>query len=175
VGLGKEVTGVPVADSGIPLRRSPLSLPALLQAIQDLMQPQAKALDVTLRVAVERNAPQTVFADRRKIAWAITALIGNALRYVRHGTGRMPGGSISVTATPDPETGDAALEIQDDGPGIPEDTVRATDTDVDNPRAGLALAMVRDVILAHGGTLAIRSRTDAVSHGTTIRFTLPVS
>jgi signal transduction histidine kinase len=35
--------------------------------------------------------------------------------------------------------------------------------------------MVRDVILAHGGTLAIRSRTDAVSHGTTIRFTLPVS
>ena len=164
-----------MADSGIPLRRSPLSLPALLQAIQDLMQPQAKALDVTLRVAVERNAPQTVFADRRKIAWAITALIGNALRYVRHGTGRMPGGSISVTATPDPETGDAALEIQAAGPGLPPDTVRATDTDVDNPRAGLALAMVRDVILAHGGTLAIRSRTDPASHGTTVRFTLPVS
>jgi signal transduction histidine kinase len=162
-------------DDTIPLRRAPLSLPGLLRAIQDLMQPQAKALDVTFRVAVEQNAPPTVFADRRKIAWAITALIGNALRYVRHGTGRMPGGSISVTAAPDPDTGNAALEIKDDGPGIPAETVRATDTDVDDPRAGLALAMVRDVILAHGGTLAIRSRTDASSHGTTIRFTLPVS
>jgi len=169
------VTGVPAAAGGIPLRRARFSLPGLLQAIQELMQPQAKALDVTLRVAVERNAPQTVVADRRKIAWAITALIGNALRYVRHGTGRMPGGSISVTAAPDPETGHAVLEIQDDGPGIPPETVRATNTDVDDPRAGLALAMVRDVILAHGGTLAIRSRTDAPTHGTTIRFTLPVS
>ena len=41
--------------------------------------------------------------------------------------------------------------------------------------AGLALALVRDVILAHGGTLAILSSTDVSSHGTTIRFTLPVS
>src|SRR5215472_18876753 len=108
------------------------------------MLPQAKALDVTLRVALDRNSPQTVFADRRKIAWAITALIGNALRYVRHGTGRMPGGSISVTAAPGPETGNAALEIQDDGPGIPPETVRATDSEVDDPRTGLALALVRD-------------------------------
>ena len=159
----------------MPLRRAPASLPGLLQSIRDLMQPQAKALDVTLRVAIDQNAPQTVLADRRKIAWAITALVGNALRYVRHGSSRMPGGSISVTASPDADTGNAAVEIQDDGPGIAAETVRVTNTDADDPKVGLALAMVRDVVLAHGGTFTIRSRTDASGHGTTVRLTLPAA
>ena len=172
--MGQEMTGASTAGDAIPLRRVPASLPGLLQSIQDLMQAQAKAVDVTLRVTIDRNAPQTLFADRQKIAWAITALVGNALRYVRHGTPRMPGGSISVTASSDAATGNAALEIQDDGPGIPAETIRVTLTDLDDQRAGLALPMVRDVILAHGGTFTILSRTDASGHGTTIHLTLPV-
>jgi signal transduction histidine kinase len=34
--------------------------------------------------------------------------------------------------------------------------------------------MVRDVVEAHGGTLAILSETAVIQSGTTIRFTLPV-
>jgi signal transduction histidine kinase len=169
------MTTLTAADGAIPLRRTRASLAALLQSIQRVMQPQAKVLDVTLSVNIDRNAPEAVFVDRPKIAWAITALVGNALRYVRHGTPRMPGGSINLTARPDERMEAVVVEIQDDGPGIPAETVRVTHTDVDDPRAGLALAMVRDIVLAHGGRFDIQSRTDAIGHGTTIQLTLPVA
>lgn len=165
---------VTAADGAVPLRRATVNVAALLQSIQALMAPQAKAFDVTLRVNIHRAAPQAVFVDRRKTAWAITAVIGNALRYVRHGTSRMPGGSITVTTRPDAGMAHVVVEVQDDGPGIPAETVRVLNSDTDDPRAGLALAMVRDVVVAHGGRLEIDSRTDAAGHGTTVRITLPV-
>src|SRR5262249_46345023 len=124
---------------------------------------------------IDRDAAPSVFVDRRKVAWAITAVIGNALRYVRHGTSRMPGGSISVGARPDADATRVVLEIHDDGPGIPPETIRATTAEADDARAGLALAMVRDVVVAHGGRLDIDSRTDRADHGTTVRLTLPVA
>jgi signal transduction histidine kinase len=163
------------ADGAIPLRRAATSVAGLLQSVRQVMQPQAKAYDVTLRMEIDRGAPNAVFVDRRKVAWALTAVVGNALRYVRHGTSRMPGGSILVAAKADAGMAQVVLEIQDDGPGIPPETIRATTAESDDPRAGLALAMARDVVVAHGGRFEIQSRTDAVGHGTTVRFTLPAA
>jgi len=165
----------PSSDGAIPLRRARANLTALLHSIQHVMQPQAKTFDVTLNVEIASNAPEAVFVDRRKIAWAITALVGNALRYVRHGTPRMPGGSITVSARSDTDMDAVVLEIQDDGPGIPMETIRVTRADTDDPRAGLALAMIRDVVVAHGGRFDIRSRTDATGHGTMVQLTLPAA
>jgi signal transduction histidine kinase len=165
---------VMVADGTIPLRRAPTGVADLLQSIRDVMQPQARALDVTLRLEIARDLPPAVLIDRRKIAWALTAVVGNALRYVRHGTSRMPGGSVVVAARTDTDTNQVILEVQDDGPGISADTIRATAAGIDEPRAGLALSMVRDVVGAHGGRLDIESRMDAAGHGTTVRFRLPV-
>jgi signal transduction histidine kinase len=169
------MTATSASDGAIPLRRGRVGLVELLQSIQTVMQPQAKTFDVTLTVEIDRRAPGTVFVDRHKIAWAITALVGNALRYVRHGTPRMPGGSIIVSAKPDADMDNVVVEIQDDGPGIPAETMRATNAGVDDPRAGLALAMIRDVVVAHGGRFSIRSRTDPTGHGTTVQLTLPAA
>jgi signal transduction histidine kinase len=166
-------TTATAAEGAIPLRRVRASVERLLRSIQAVMQPQAKVLDVTLNVLIDGTAPEAVFVDRRKIAWAITALVGNALRYVRHGTPRMPGGTIDVAAKPDPDSGGVVVAIQDDGPGIPAETIRVTNGDLDDPGVGLALAMIRDVVIAHGGRFEIESRTDNVNHGTTVRFTLP--
>jgi signal transduction histidine kinase len=68
------------------------------------------------------------------------------------------------------------VEVQDDGPGIAPETLQLlTGTNRDRARPGLALAMIRDVVEAHGGRVDIQSRTDASIHGTTVRLTLPIS
>jgi signal transduction histidine kinase len=78
-----------------------------------------------------------------------------------------------VRATRGPS--EATIEVRDDGPGIPADTVkRLFIRDGLNVRgSGLALLLVRDLVAAHGGTVDLQSSTEAVGHGTTIRVVFP--
>jgi signal transduction histidine kinase len=138
---------------------------------------QAAAADVTLRVVVADDVPGVVHVDSEKLAWAVTTLVGNALRYVRSGSRRMPGGRITVRALFDPTSSQVTIEVQDDGPGIPADTVtRLFRRDGLNVRgAGLALLLMSDICVAHGGTIGVRSSIETVEHGTTVRLTFPTS
>jgi two-component system sensor histidine kinase EvgS len=161
----------------IPLRRSPTKLGDVLRLIGDVMTPQAKAVVVTLSVVIDDELPLTVDVDGHKVAWIVSTLIGNALRYVRHGTSRMPGGLITVRAGLSARTREVIVEVQDDGRGMPAALARRLTAGLasDAPYGALALEMVRDVATAHGGRFEIESQTDPVGHGTTIRFTLPAA
>jgi signal transduction histidine kinase len=159
----------------LPLQREPTDLRALLTASLDVMRRQATTSDVTLNVVVDDEVPRRVSLDPRKIAWVMTALVGSALRYVRHGSRALPGGSITVRATYDPAGPEVSIEVQDDGAGIPADKlVLLFSGRPDRPRLGLALSMVRDVLAAHGGAVDVRSDTTLPGRGTTVRITLPV-
>jgi signal transduction histidine kinase len=164
-----------VVIDALPLRREPTDLTALLQSTLHVMQPQAQAFDVTIHLDVAPDVPSRVSVDAQKIAWAITMLVGNALRYVRHGSQRMPGGTIEVRVGHDPSLREVALEVQDDGPGIPSDRLPLLFNNVPPSSGALGLAMIRDVVSAHGGKLEVRSDDGALTHGTTIRLTLPVA
>ena len=64
---------------------------------------------------------------------------------------------------------------EDDGAGIPADTLAVLfSIKPGQPRVGLGLAMVREVVAAHSGHLEIQSETHSFRAGTTIRITLPV-
>jgi signal transduction histidine kinase len=128
---------------------------------------------LTLEVAAE--VPRTVRLDPEKIAWTLTALIGNALRFVRRGTRLMPGGTIQVRARYTPVTPQVILEVQDDGSGIPADTLSRLfrRSPVALQTAGLALALIQDVIAAHGGAVQLESSTKADRSGTTVRLLIP--
>lgn len=159
----------------LPLHRSPIDLRVLLRSSLDALQRQAKAADVTLKVVVDSHVPHVVWLDPEKIAWVTTALVGNALRYVRHGSFTMPSGSITVRATYNSAGPDVTIQVQDDGSGIPGDKLQLLfSTGSDLPRVGLGLLMVREVVAAHGGHLEVHSDTKAFMSGTTIRLTLPV-
>jgi signal transduction histidine kinase len=159
----------------LPIHRVPIDLRALLCSSLDALQRQAKAADVTLKIVVDRHVPPIVRLDPDKIAWATTALVGNALRYVRHGSFTMPSGAITVRAAYNPAGPDVTIEVQDDGAGIPADKLRLLfSAELDRPRVGLGLLMVREVVAAHGGHVEAHSDTAAFMSGTTIRLTLPV-
>jgi signal transduction histidine kinase len=159
----------------LPLQRKPTDLRVLLRSTLALMQRQARAFDVTLQVSVDDAVPALVSVDADKIAWATTALVGNALRYVRHGSQVMPGGVILVQVTHNSAGPEVTIQVQDDGSGISADRLPFLfSAEPNQPRLGLGLSMVREVAAAHAGHLEVSSDTGA-AHGTTVRLTLPVS
>jgi signal transduction histidine kinase len=133
---------------------------------------QAAATDVTLTVSIADEVPAVVHVDAEKLAWSVTTLVGNALRYVQAGSRRLGSRSIAVRAALDSEATEVSIDVQDDGPGIPPDTVaRLFKRDGLNVQgAGLALLLMSDICTAHGGSVAVRSRTVGPDHGTTVRM-----
>jgi two-component system phosphate regulon sensor histidine kinase PhoR len=118
------------------------------------------------------GAPVPVSGDRTELLTAIDNLLDNALR---HGP---QGGRVKVRAGL--EAGEAVLEVEDHGPGIPaaeQERVWERFYRVDKSRSrelggtGLGLSIVRNVALAHGGRVSLDSE---VGHGSTFRIHLPV-
>lgn len=164
-----------VAIEAVAIRRTATDVRELLASKLAMLSSQATEVDVTLSVVVAADVPAVVHLDAEKVAWAVTTLVGNALRYVRSGSRRMPGGTINVRVGFDPTSSQVMIEVEDDGPGIQADTItRLFRRDGLNVRgAGLALLLMSDICAAHGGTVDVHSNTDASEHGTTIRLTFP--
>jgi signal transduction histidine kinase len=139
----------------IPLRQVQTDLRALFTGALEAMREQANELEVSLDVHVDEDVPRA-YVDPEKIAWAVTTIVGNAMRFVRKGTRHLPGGTIVVRV----ERGEGiSITIEDDGPGIPKEKLawlfeRAPGT---VHAAGLALMMVRDVVVAHHGSVDVAS------------------
>ena len=175
-------TAAPIAQrirvivlSAMPVRRVATDLRALLESTINVMELQARAIDAALTLEMGPDVPRTLFLDPEKTAWTITALIGNALRFVRRGTRLMPGGTIKVRARYEPAASRVVLEVQDDGSGIRQQTLSQL---LQRPTgqlhsAGLALSLVQDVVAAHGGDVQLESSTEADRSGTTVRLTIP--
>jgi signal transduction histidine kinase len=161
----------------IPLRCEATDVPELLRTSLRPLMDQAAVSRIDLRVATLGHVPP-LWIDREKLAWSVTALVGNALRYVAHGDSRDEvGGSVVVHVTC-AESGEdmVAISVQDDGPGIPHDKLpflferRQGAAHAD----GLALSLVRQIVAAHGGRIEVESRQDTDEHGTSITVLLPV-
>ena len=160
----------------IPLRFDSVDLVGLASSTVEPLEREARRLDVTLTVRGPPNL-ELVRVDPEKTAWVIATLVGNALRYVRHGSWRLPGGEIAVRIRRDDETKGVTVSVEDDGPGIPADKLPY----LFSRRAGSQLAMglglflVKDIVEAHGGSVSVESHSDPDAHGTKVRVTLPAT
>ena len=159
----------------IPLRPEPNDIRHLFASTMEVMRQQAQAKDVTIEVRVDPALPALVTFDTEKIAWAVTTLVGNALRHVRSGSRHLPGGAISVEVSR-AGAAEMSIEVQDDGSGIPAAKLpflfrRAPGLP---HAAGLALMLIHDIVAAHGGSVDVKSSTEAFDHGTTVRLVLPL-
>jgi NtrC-family two-component system sensor histidine kinase KinB len=125
---------------------------------------------LALHVKVDRGLPD-VWADPASIGYALTNLLGNALKFTP-----APGDvSLSVSSEGDR----LRFTVSDTGPGIPpEYAERVFDKFFRLPRekavsgAGLGLTIAREIIEAHHGSIAFRPRNGG---GSEFAFTLPAA
>jgi heavy metal sensor kinase len=157
------------ADAGQEVApRTAIALDRVVTDAVTLMKPLADEKQVQLQTTI---APVQVRGDPTALARVVSNLVGNALHYNR------PGGAISVSLTNGSDR--AVLTVSDTGIGIPaEDLPHVFDRfyRVDKARsraaggAGLGLAICKELVQAHGGTIDVKSE---LNHGTTFTVTMP--
>ncbi|PZG26791.1 two-component sensor histidine kinase [Spongiactinospora gelatinilytica] len=136
---------------GIPARREPVDLEGLVrQGVERYADSP-----VTVSCAVV-DGGLSVTGDALDLGRVLTNLVDNAVRHAQAGV------SVELRA----EGTAALLTVTDDGPGIPDaDRERVFDrfTRLDTARsrdeggAGLGLAIVRETVRAHGGSVHLES------------------
>jgi len=129
----------------------------------------ADAAGVRLRALHVEGLP-LVLADADRLAEVLRNLIANALRYTP------AGGQILVeVSAPDPAS--ITFTVTDSGTGLaPGDAERIFDRyhrAADSTGSGLGLSIARELVTAHGGSIAASSAGPGT--GTTVRFTIPVA
>jgi signal transduction histidine kinase len=152
-----------------PSRAEPVDLAALAGDVA------ARSPD-RIGVTVADDNPVWTVGDPDDLRRVVGNLVDNAVRYARTGV------ELAVTQ----DGGTALLTVTDDGPGIPaadRERVFERFTRLDDSRthdtggAGLGLAIVRELVRRHGGTVTL---TDADAHrenepGLTVAVRLPLA
>lgn len=159
------------------LRRERLDWAALCRHTAERFAPRFQ--EARLRLdwkPVARDA--WIFADGRRMEQVIENLLVNALRYVP------PEGTVQMSLSPmNGSSSSYRLQVTDDGPGVAADELphlferfyrspaaRGSVATRDGGGAGLGLAIVREIVERHGGSVRASS---AEPHGLAIQVDLP--
>jgi two-component system, NtrC family, sensor histidine kinase HydH len=147
-------------------RPKPLHLGELARRVEELLQPLSASSGARLHLDEEAELP-LLQGDETLLQLALCNLLRYALR------SSPSGGTVRLALSRAP--GGLSIVVEDQGAGLsgvdsqrvfePFFTSRATG-------AGLGLAVVRRVVLAHGGTVGVRERTGG---GARFEVFLPVS
>jgi signal transduction histidine kinase len=148
----------------------------LLRGCADEMQGWLAQAGQTLAVEVEPDPPLLV-GDLRLMQRVILNLLSNAIKHTRSGTHIVLRARRAADSTIGAER--VAIEVADDGAGIPADQLArifekfergAAATLGQRDGTGLGLTFCRKAIEAQGGSIEVESR---VGGGTTFRLELP--
>ncbi len=145
----------------------PVDLNALAAETVEQMRLLAEEKDISIQLPVEPTA--VAAGDRDRLKQVMVNLLDNAIKYTN------AGGRITVSTA---ETADTAiLSVADTGVGIaPEHLGHIFDrffrvaADRGEVGAGLGLAIVRSICIAHGGRITVESQRGI---GTVFRVELP--
>ncbi len=156
-----------LVQASLPLRKRYVHVDDLLMRVLDVFLLQARAGGAELGTERAPEVPAAAFMDGEKVAWAVSTLVGNALRFAREA-----GGLIHVHVGWDAAARALVVTVKDNGPGMSEARARwLFEQDPASGRsAGLALVMVRDVAEAHGGSVAVESH---LGKGSTFTLLIP--
>jgi two-component system sensor histidine kinase CpxA len=148
-----------------------LSLNEVVEDVLDDARFEGAASD--MNVSYTEDAMVSIQGDPGLLRSAIENIVRNALFYSGHG------GQVAVRLHV--EDGAAVLTVRDDGPGVPENALallfkpfyRVDDSRGANTGGmGLGLAIVRNAVAAHGGTVTAKN---ASPHGLEVQFRIPVA
>ena len=162
-----------IVSGKLRLDMQPVDVLGAVMAAVDVIMPAAVAKRINLRTAVDPQVPR-VLADQDRLQQIVWNLLSNALKFTP------AGGTVEVhvglTKT------SVRIVVSDTGQGIspaflPYVFDRFRQSDASSTRRhgglGLGLALVRDLVALHGGT--VRADSPGEGQGATFTIDLPLS
>lgn len=160
-------------DAGkLVVHKESLDLRDLMAIIRTSAKPMADRKGVSIDVRVDNNVP-VIDADPEKMRRIVENLTSNAIKYTDSG------GRVFIGASLSPDDGFVDIVVADNGAGIPEKLLphifeKFVQVDATAERryggSGLGLAVVRELVAAHGGSISVSSK---LGEGSTFTVTLP--
>ncbi len=156
------------AETGtMRLTREPIDVGRLFDETVELYADVADEKRVQLSAASPPGL--TLDADHNRMRQVMANLVDNAIKYTPEG------GSIAISAAANADGREVTLEVRDTGVGISQDDLPRIwerlyrgDTSRSERGLGLGLSLVRAIVQAHGGHVAV---TSEVGKGSTFRLT----
>lgn len=157
------------------LKLADFSFSELLAETVVMLEPHARRKDLTLRMDVADEGLPAVHGDRARVGDAIYHLIQNAIKFT--------GPNGTVTARCRASEGYLVFEVTDTGIGIPPEKIDGLwegFTQMADPLKrgleglGLGLALVKYVVIAHGGETSAES-AGIPGQGSTFGFRIPLA
>ena len=158
------------ARGEMTLRVTPVDLNKVAEEIINYSRTKAKDHNVSLRFDARADIPN-VQADKEKISWAILHLVDNAIKFTPSG------GQVDLSIESESDTL-IMISVTDTGIGIPsnrKDEIFEPFHQLDaSPTrryggTGLGLALVREIVSAHGSVIEVQS-----DEGKGSRFRFPL-
>jgi signal transduction histidine kinase len=150
------------------LERAPVSVEGMVHSIADEVQPMVSAAGQRLVVDVEPGLGE-IKVDAMRLRHVFTNLISNASKY------SPADGAIELTAAA-AEAGFIRFAVRDSGSGIPPEAIPRLFERFyrvpgqSKPGAGIGLAIAREIVVAHGGSIGCSS---SPHEGTEFHFLIP--
>lgn len=160
-------------DAGtFDLKHESVDMNLLLIHVIELFAPQAEKANIEIAYSTGPLPP--IIGDSDKLSQVFSNLLDNAIKFSSEG------GKIRLDASNDAST--LRIDVTDDGVGIPADALpsifdRFFQGDPSRPGGnkhgvGLGLAIVREIVLAHHGTITALSKP---GQGSTFSVCLPLA
>jgi len=162
-----------IASGKLRLEMQPVDLPAIAMAAVDVVGPSATAKQIDVRTRLDPKAPR-VLGDPQRLQQIIWNLLSNAVKFTD------PGGVVEVSVAPVGKV--TRLVVRDTGCGISPDFLpfvfeRFRQSDASSARRhgglGLGLALVRELVELHGGT--VRAESPGDGQGATFTIDIPTA
>jgi PAS domain S-box-containing protein len=162
-----------IATGKVRLEIVDLDLASIVGSALDAVQPAATAKNVRLTAEFAPDLP-TIRGDRDRLLQVVWNLLSNAVKFTD------PDGEVAIRGEAAGSV--ARIIVSDTGHGIPAPFLpqvfeRFKQADASSARRhgglGLGLALVRELVEMHGGT--VKAESPGVGHGSTFTVTLPIA
>jgi two-component system sensor histidine kinase BaeS len=154
-------------SASLTIERVPVRLDHLVRDAVERLQHRFHQRRISLQLDL---SPATILGDADRVEQIIANLLGNAARYVQ------PAGVVRVIVADDKKP---KLVVSDNGPGIPEseraqifERFARGSTAAGVAGSGIGLAVVQELVSAHGGTVELQASPEGGSEFT-VTFPLP--
>jgi two-component system sensor histidine kinase HydH len=152
------------------LRKEPVNIGEMLDLSLKLISSDAQALGVTISLNIEPDLP-AVSVDRDRINQVLLNLYLNGLQAMENS---VEGKELKVSVHHDKENKMLAIEVQDNGCGIPRDDLEKILDPYFTTKpegTGLGLALAYKIIDEHKGSIQFSSNQ---GKGTSVSISLPI-